>query len=275
MSDVHVGVGSYVVDALDTDERADFERHLATCETCEREVTELNETVSELGHLTVASPPPNLRASVLGAIREVRPLPPIGVTAPLGGPATAEATPAAPAAAGSAATSPAVIDELAVRRERRSRRWLSAAVAAALVAVLALGGWVYTLNEQRQAQVAQEQTAAAQTQAQIELLSAPDVKVVSTRLRDGGQASFTVSKSLNRALFSTVDLPSPGPNLTYQLWTIISTEDIRPDVLVPGGTLQVFLTGNVRDAAQLGVTIEPAGGSATPTMTQLQGSPAI
>jgi len=246
VSEVHDAVGSYVVDALESDERERFEAHLAVCPACRREVMELSETAAELGRVAAAAPPPALRAAVLDGIREVSPLPP-------------HVEPAEVAA----------VDELAVRRARRARAWLTAAVAAALVVALALGGWVYALTAQRQAQIASSQVVAAQNRAETELLSAPDVRVVPIRV-NGAPASFAVSESLNRAMFYGADLPSPGPGRTYQLWTIHSPEDIRPDKLVEaGGTTRVFLDGDVRQAAALALSIEPAGGSAQPTPDQI------
>jgi anti-sigma factor RsiW len=77
MSEIHGAVGSYVVNALDPDEREEFEAHLAVCPTCTREVQEFCETAAELSLLASATPPPAaLRSSILSAISEVRPLPP-------------------------------------------------------------------------------------------------------------------------------------------------------------------------------------------------------
>jgi anti-sigma factor RsiW len=76
MSEIHSAVGSYVVNALDPQERKESEAHLAVCPTCAREVQEFGETAAELSLLaSVASPPPALRRSILAAISEVRPLP--------------------------------------------------------------------------------------------------------------------------------------------------------------------------------------------------------
>jgi putative zinc finger protein len=78
MTNSHEAVGSYLTDALDPAERAEFEEHLSSCARCWREVGELREAVAELAALTSAPPPPELRATVLELIRESRPLPPEG-----------------------------------------------------------------------------------------------------------------------------------------------------------------------------------------------------
>ena len=95
-----------------------------------------------------------------------------------------------------------------------------------MLAAVALGGVVHT-GQARQAQVAQQ---AAET----ELLTAPDVQTYSATMRDGGQISFVVSRSLDRAMFIGKDLPTIGADRTYQLWTLEGERPI-PDNLVAGG----------------------------------------
>ena len=54
MSEIHGAVGAYVVNALEPDEREEFEAHLAVCPTCSREVVEFGETAAELSVLASA-----------------------------------------------------------------------------------------------------------------------------------------------------------------------------------------------------------------------------
>ncbi len=218
MSEIHGAVGSYVVNALDPDELDEFEAHLAVCPTCSREVVEFGETAAELSLLASATPPPPaLRSSILAAISEVRPLPPEP-------PAETAAAEPSPHVTVPAPEPRRPVDELALRRQQRRTRVLSVLVAAVVAAALALGGVVYRLVNARQAQVAQQ---AAET----ELLTAPDVKTYSATMKDGGQISFVVSKSLNRAMFIGKDLPAVGADRTYQLWTLEGQRAI-PDNLV-------------------------------------------
>jgi hypothetical protein len=287
MSEVHSAVGSYVVDALNGTELEEFEAHLAVCETCSREIREFSETAAELALLVAAGPPPSLRNSILASIKEVRPLPPevpLAETPPIEEPATPE-TPSTRRTGGPRralvepdevpplegkeevarppieprSAWPAVppVDELALRRQRRRTRVLAAVVAAAMVVAVALGGWVYTLVQQRQAQVAE---AALETQ----LYSAPDVKIYPLRMQNGGQISFVVSKSLNRALFVSNDLPAVEAGKVYQLWTLAPTP--IPDERVPGGgSHKQWFRGQITGTAALAITIEPETGSGKPT----------
>ena len=278
MSEIHGAVGSYVVNALDGAELSEFEAHLAVCETCRREVMEFSETAGHLGSLVETPPPPALRSSILAAIQQVRPLPPeIPADAPADaarparlalahdsdtdGGTRADPIPhgARPINPVDAAPSSTPVDELAVRRSRRTTRLLTLVAAAALVVALAMGGWVANLRQDRQAPVAASTVEA-------ELLAAPDLKVVTTKLKNGGEVSFRVSKSLNKALFVGEDLPSPGAGKEYQLWTIKGAAAVPDSVFGSGSFQKTWLSGDVRAADGAAVTIEPSGGSQVPTL---------
>ena len=242
MSEVHGAVGSYVVDALDPEERAEFESHLTACEYCRTEVDQLTEAVSKLAALAPTSPPAFVRGNVLGDIRRVRPLPAPVDPAP-------GATP---------------VDELQVRRLRRRTRILTSLVAAVALAAVALGGWTYTVVQQQQT----TQTAAGQLQT--ELLAAPDAQIYPVALKAGGRGSFIVARSLNRAAFLG-ELPALAPDRRYQLWTIGPGGQPRPDLLLDGGTTQpAELRTPVADAVALAVSIEPSTGATTPSAVQGQ-----
>ena len=69
-SDLHELVAPYALDALDDDERERFERHLAECERCTRQLAELQEAVGALALATEGpAPPASLRGRILEAAR--------------------------------------------------------------------------------------------------------------------------------------------------------------------------------------------------------------
>ena len=242
MSEVHGAVGSYVVDALDPQERAEFESHLTTCEYCQTEVDKLSEAVSKLAALGVTPPPAFIRGNVLGDISRVSLLP----------------APADPAPARAA------VDELQLRRLRRRTHILTALVAAVTLAAVALGSWTYAVLERQQA------TQTTSTQLQTELLAAPDARIYPVELKAGGRGSFIVARSLDRAAF-VGDLPALEPDRRYQLWTIGPNGQPRPDLLLDGGTSRAEeLRTPVADAVGLAVSIEPSTGATTPSAVQGQ-----
>ena len=73
-TDLHELVAAYALDALDDDERAAFEEHLADCEQCAAELPTLRATAAALAYVPESPPPPEeLRDRVLGTARAERP----------------------------------------------------------------------------------------------------------------------------------------------------------------------------------------------------------
>jgi anti-sigma-K factor RskA len=268
----HDDVAAYVVDALEPAEHAAFEQHLDGCETCRREVARFSEAATELAALHATAPPLGLRDSILRTIAQVPQLPP--EDAHVTTPAEPELIMLRPGGSGITASEEGQpgepVPSQGAGRPRNRAGWV---VAAALALVVGLSGWVYATSQRRAAEAAaeqlaaQQQVAAAQRQAQAALLSAEDLRTYPTRMPDGRQVAFLVSLRQNEAMFVSPDLPATEPGKQYQLWTIRAADDIRPDVVFDGGgTTSAFFTGPVIGAAQLALTIEPAGGSLEPTL---------
>jgi anti-sigma factor RsiW len=290
MSDVHSAIGSYVADALNPVERAEFEAHLSGCISCRLEVAEFAETLAELTPLVATRPPAALRESVLAAIRTVQPLPSEIVVRSAEEQAERRAEPGSPdlqplvpaAITGLRPLGPDEVapldehpsevpdwtwlgvtaglsDDLASRRSRRTDRVLAALVAAALIVALAFSGWVYVSWQENQTQV-------SQAQKENELLTAPDAKVY-TRTVDGARVSFVVSKQLNEALFIASNLPNPGPDRTYQLWTIRGGAPTPAGLVRTGGNVRYLIKdAPVGSSDGLALSSEPGPrGSDKPT----------
>jgi anti-sigma-K factor RskA len=225
-ADIHGLSGAYAVDALSDDERAAFEAHLAQCAECQAEVASLREAAGQLAALTEVAPPPSLRTAVLEGISEVRPLPP----------ETGSVVPLEP-------------------RGRRTRVWLAAAVAAA---VLVVGGivWGETRPEQRPVR-----SVAAQ------VLHARDAQRFAKTI-DGARATVVRSPSLHKAVIVADGMPPAPAGKDYQLWLDLPGQGMVSAGLMPhadGTTLTVLLDGDAAEATAAGITVEPAGGSAKPT----------
>jgi anti-sigma factor RsiW len=150
-ADAHSNVGAYVVDALDAPERAEFRAHLESCESCRSEVVEFRETTAQLTSLVQASPPADLRGSVLSGIRKVRPLPPPEQPAPEVASVPNEVAPLDEhpsvmpwsLALGAAPTESPT--SRSTSRDGRVNRVLLAVTIVALLVCLVLGGWVFVL----------------------------------------------------------------------------------------------------------------------------------
>src|SRR5262245_13891328 len=73
----HTLAGAYMLDALGPADRARFERHLARCEQCAKEVRGLAEVTARLAGAAATEPPPGLTQRALAAAARTRQLPPL------------------------------------------------------------------------------------------------------------------------------------------------------------------------------------------------------
>ncbi|GGT21177.1 hypothetical protein GCM10010222_73920 [Streptomyces tanashiensis] len=236
--DPHAAVGAYVLHALPSAEEAAFEKHLAGCEACRREVDELRRAAARLATAESIDAPPELRQRTLERIRTVR-------------------------------------QEHAPRPPRPHRRVMSMALAASLAAAAALGGlalWQHSEADDARARAVQaEQQARGNGTAFADLLTAPDATLHAGKLSDGATAAVVVSQSQNRAAFTARDLPALTGNRVYELWYAAEAGGLRPAGLLPGSGRDSarLLEGPLGDAVAVGITVEPAGGSAQPTSDPL------
>ena len=235
--ELHSLTGAYVCHALDPAERVAFERHLAQCPTCAEEVAELEETTALLASAVAETPPPRLKAAVDAQIAGTRQLLPD-------------------------------VDPVPARQvvTRPRRRWFTAlgwGLAAGLAAVVAVLG-VRLGDQQHQIDQARQHNTAIST-----LLSAPDARTESVAVRTGGTGAVLVSRSQDEAAITINGLTKLSPGHAYQLW-MIGPSGIRSGGLLPAGagdaTAPVVARG-LGDAQFIGLTVEPAGGSAHPTTT--------
>jgi anti-sigma-K factor RskA len=70
---IHELSAAYALDALDADERGEFEEHLTHCPECREAVVSFQETASALAHhVEMPPPPPSLRDRILEQARRER-----------------------------------------------------------------------------------------------------------------------------------------------------------------------------------------------------------
>jgi anti-sigma-K factor RskA len=237
--DIHALVGAYALDAVDDLERAAFERHLTECAACRADADELRETAARLAGSTWSVPPPRMRAEVLAAVGRTRQLPPPGP--------------------------PATRADQAPWR----RRLLAAAAAAVLAG--GTGATVWAVQEQR---VREQGTLAAEAQLREArtraIMAAPDLVVRTAPMIGGGKVTVA-SSALHRAGVVMVGAERvPGAGQAYQLWTVRSGRPVSAGVLAAGASSAVQIVDGVPDADAVAVSLEPAGGSATPSTVVAQ-----
>jgi anti-sigma-K factor RskA len=221
-------VGAYLLGALPSDEREGFERHLAACPECRREVEELAVAADALPSAAPpVTPPPELKQRIMAVV---------------------DAEASLLAAAGSRADEP----DAEPRRERRSffaRRWsfrpaFALAASALLLAVGVAGGVLAGGGSGERTVTAQVAGAASGAQAKL---------VVG---QDGSQlvmAGFPQPPA-GRVYQVWTLRKGQNPQPTNVLWTPLAD-----------GSATVSVPGSLDGVQNVLVSTEPRGGSAAPT----------
>jgi hypothetical protein len=254
--DPHTLVGVYALDALESGkELSRFNQHLNRCQSCASEVRGFREVATAMAFAASAEPPPEMRDRVMAAAARTRQLPP------------------------------------EVRTHARPRRtrtrapwvpWLSGVVAAAAIVVAALFGvaLAHTHTELNQARAqnqalavdkaritAELSQARAHDQALAAILGAPHVTLLSQRTTKGGVAVVVLDAAKRQLIVATSGLPALPSGQVYQLWLIGPVRIVSAGLLPAaksGVTSPVVATGIVK-GDKLGLTVEPAPGTAQPT----------
>lgn len=243
----HSLAGAYALDALDSDaEQNRFERHLRRCQGCTSEVRGFRETAARLGVAAARQPPPGMRDRVMAAVARTRQIPGTDEHARHARPA-----------------------------QRQWQRlpvlaWAGAALALAAIVVLA----VVLVNTQRQLSQTKSQLSQAQ-HAITAVQTAPDARTLARRTSVGGLVTLVSSASRRQIVVSTSGLPRLSAGKVYQLWLI----GAKPNPIRSEGVLAVprngrtgpQLVSGVLAGDTFGVTIEPAGGTAQPTVAPIVG----
>ena len=251
----HTLAGAYALDATAGTDRARFERHLARCEACAREISELREATARLATAAAAEPPPGLTERALAAAARTRQLPP----------ATREDAARWPARH-AAMTGPAGSGYRTAGIRRRAwvtRLALAIAAAATAVAVflgVAAGNAAHRLDEQQ-----------LRGHAIAAVLTAPDAAMLDARVTTGGTATIVMSRRQRALVFAAAGLRPLPSSECYELWLMGPGGD-RPAGRLPGprhGMTGPVIASGLTAGDRLGLTVEPAGGAPHPGTTMI------
>jgi len=262
--DMHVLTGSYVLDALSEAEREDFERHLPRCPSCAAEVRGLRETAARLAVAKTIRPPAQMEQRVLAATYRTRQLPP----------RQNERFRLLPRQRTARALLPGHLFHRADRRVRprahpldhprdhprdrrrlRSPRLIGAFAAASVVVAVGLG--ITQVSTQHKLDSAQAGAAAI-----TRVVQAPDARLETMRTRTGGLVTVVYSGDRDAAVITTTGMPALPSGRVYQAW-VMSPAGARSAGLISQPSQ--LLASGVRSGDQIGITVEPAGGTKTPT----------
>ena len=284
--------GAYALHALDADDTATFEAHLAESERARIEAAELNDTAVALG-LAVAPVQPSaaLKANLMSLLASTPQLPPLtaGTTdalasvtnaAPVVAPIATPTLPAGPTSTtpnsggGAPAGSASAVTDInfgtgsgphRTATERAQARWFKRPaqfmLAAAAAVALFIGGSFFgqVLNS--------NQFESQQASGLAQINAADDSQRAATTTAYGQEATLVWSNKLGISAVLVDKLPVLPSDQDYQLWYIngdgaasAGTFDSTGD-----GTAWRVLDGTMHAGDQVGVTVEPNGGSDQPT----------
>lgn len=181
-------------------------------------------------------------------------------------------------------------DTKVVTLQKPKYNWITYTGWAASI-ILAVGLF-WTLNKNKQLEsdikIAETQQSLLETQIENSKNSLTEANTLISVLRDenisriplAGQGNFTNTyakvywdKAENRIFLDAEGLPDPPEGKVYQVWSL-TLNPLAPTSL---GTIDDFISDsnkifeirNPNNSEAFGITLEPAGGSATPTMEQL------
>lgn len=264
----------YALDAVSEEERADIEEYISAAPMpLQRDFNvrlhHARETLATAYATSQVEPPPELLAKILSALPNAgtetsdpaaqdpaAPGAAAGATAARGAAARAPAADQAPVPSGAGQ-----LDEFTAHRERKAqrrrpstgRRWLIGVAAAALIAV---GG------------VAVGSSILSGEDPTHQILSAPDVQTKTVDIPGGGTATLAISHAKDAAVVTLHSVPAPPEGKVYQMWLLpkdgtapVSQGTLDADALSRTARIQ-----GVDAATAFAITVEPTGGSVSPTL---------
>ena len=245
-------------------EGAELAAHIASCESCRREYSELRETASLVGYASELAPGQfdELSAARLKSrvMREVR----------------------RSAGNGSASSDTELIVPESPVPLRAAGRWLSYAIAAAAVIVAGvIGADDAALHAKAGRDQAQITALQAQVSAHVEVATHSDLQArgldarLAAVLAPGGKhfsvPGGEVVTTGGRILIVLPHLPALPAGKVYQAWTVAKgAKSLKPSITFtpdPDGVALIEIPQNAANIAVLAVSVEPAGGSKQPTST--------
>ncbi len=228
-------VAAYAIDALEGDEVESVEDHLANCPKCRAELQDHRDTAGYLSYMG-ADAPVGLWDQIAGQL---------------------EAEPPADAK---------LFPFVAPAERKKIKRWRTTAMSAAAVAaaLVVVNGALLVRQSQRIDNLEPRSISALAERLAADSSS----KVVPLRSQDGALTADAVLRPNGTAYLVHTNLPALSKNQTYQLWAIKFGQD-PVSLSVLGASPKVIGFSAKHEIDQLAITIEPFGGSKTPSMAPL------
>ena len=261
----------YALDAVTDGERQAIEQYMSAAPAAERteffdRVRQARETLARTFRVE-DQPPADLFDRIVAQLPVQGSSPDAGNPAPPapGQIAAGQSAPGQPAAG---QAPPAGGDELARARQRREerrrpggpRRWLAGVAAAAAIALGGVGVGSYL---------------ADQNDPMNQVVRAGDLREASVDVAGGGTATLLISSSEDAAVVKMNGVPAPPEGKVYQMWLIPKdgSAPVSQGLMDEEALSKPAVVEGISSAAALGITVEPAGGSQSPTLPTVAAAP--
>jgi anti-sigma-K factor RskA len=245
----------YALDAITDAEREAIDAYVSGAPEAERasfneRVRQARETLA-MSFTAEEEPPADLFARIVAQL-----------------PAAAPAAEAAKPHADADALAEPAVDELSAARQRREarrrpaglRNWLIGVAAAAVIALGGVGIGAYVAN---------------QNDPFRQVIEAQDARQATVDVSGGGTATVSISPSRDALVVRMKDVPPPPAGKVYQMWLIPKdgSTPVSEGLMDAEALSKPALVKGIGSAASLGITVEPVGGSATPTLPTVAAAP--
>jgi anti-sigma-K factor RskA len=108
-----------------------------------------------------------------------------------------------------------------------------------------------------------------------QIIEAQDARQATVDVSGGGTATVSISPSRDSLVVRMKDVPPPPAGKVYQMWLIPKdgSTPVSQGLMDAEALSKPALVKGIGSAAALGITVEPAGGSATPTLPTVAAAP--
>jgi anti-sigma-K factor RskA len=248
------------LDALDASDQRELEEHLETCAACRTELAELRDAAGLLAHgSTPAEPSAAVRTRILDQVRKEKQSKVSSPVVPFRTPPAANVWPNLLRLAAAMAFVALLIGMAVLwRRDVRSRQ-----------EIVRLAQEFSQQNEE----LARNQEALARQREAIALMNAPGMKkmeLAGTQTAQSARATFVYDQNTGRAMIMTDGLPAAPAGMAYEVWFIPKGHSPMPGKTFTvdnagHGMMMDQMPAEAMDGATIAITLEPKGGSASPT----------
>ena len=253
----------YALDAVSDAEREAIDSYISGAPEAERasfneRVRQARETLA-MSFTAEEEPPADLFARIISQL-------PSPAAEPAG--ASPEAGASQGKTTATAAAEEPDADELSAARQRREvrrrtaglRNWLISVAAAAVIALGGVGIGAYMAN---------------QNDPFRQVIEAQDAREATVDVTGGGTATVSISPSHDALVVRMKDVPPPPAGKVYQMWLIPKdgSAPVSEGLMDAEALSKPALVKGIGSAASLGITVEPAGGSDTPSLPTVAAAP--